>query len=485
MKKIFALLFTFILCFTQVSWGQTKLVDTSKTYTYEQMQEDLYELQEAYPELIKVSVIGESEYGRNIYEAKLGTGKAILHINASHHAREWISTILTMKMIEDLAIGYNNNEKWDKYDIKDILTKTTISFVPMVNPDGVTLQQSGLESFPESDHEQLIEMNGGSTNFKRWKANGKGIDLNRQYNANWNSKATPTEPSYAGFKGNKPEEAKEVVSLLNLVRSNNPEMVVSYHSSGELIFWKYGQDSATEKRDYAYAQKINSYTGYKLVNSGYGMEDGKGFKDWFVITTKRPGFTIELSPYVGETHVPLSNFSKIWSQNKYIPLYLAEESYKLYYNRNNPTPPKETEKPPVKVIAQKQTTTNLNMRSGPSTSSKTITTLKKGTKVDVLESKNGWDKIKYGSKTGYASNKYLKAVPKKPTTPTTPVKVIAKKQTTANLNMRSGPSTSSKTITTLKKGTKVDVLESKNGWDKIKYGSKTGYASNKYLKKVK
>ena len=127
------------------------------------------------------------------------------------------------------------------------------------------------------------------------------------------------------------------------------------------------------------------------------------------------------------------------------------------------------------AASKQQTTANLNMRSEPSTKGKIIVTLKKGTTVDVLEIKNSWAKIKYGSKTGYASSKYLKPISTKPQ---------LAKQTTANLNMRSEPSTKGKIIVTLKKGTKVDVLESKNGWDKIKYGSKIGYVSNKYLKLI-
>ena len=66
-------------------------------------------------------------------------------------------------------------QKIDGYDAKKILNNTTIWFIPMVNPDGVTLQQTGLTSFPKADHAKIIKMNNGSTNFKRWKANGKGL----------------------------------------------------------------------------------------------------------------------------------------------------------------------------------------------------------------------------------------------------------------------------------------------------------------------
>ena len=36
-------------------------------------------------------------------------------------------------------------------------------------------------------------------------------------------------------------------------------------------------------------------------------------------------------------------------------------------------------------------------------------------------------------------------------------------------------------ITTMKKGSKVEVLEKGSEWSKVKYNGKTGYASNAYL----
>ena len=46
--------------------------------------------------------------------------------------------------------------------------------------------------------------------------------------------------------------------------------------------------------------------------------------------------------------------------------------------------------------------------------------------------------------------------------------------TTVNLNIRKGPSTKYKVITTMKKGTQVKILSSKNGWYKVRYKKITG-----------
>jgi uncharacterized protein YraI len=56
--------------------------------------------------------------------------------------------------------------------------------------------------------------------------------------------------------------------------------------------------------------------------------------------------------------------------------------------------------------------------------------------------------------------------------------------TTADLNLRTSPSTSAKIITVLKKGTKVTVTASSGSWRKVAVGSRTGWVSAKFLKAV-
>ena len=124
----------------------------------------------------------------------------------------------------------------------------------------------------------------------------------------------------------------------------------------------------------------------------------------------------------------------------------------------------------------------LNVRSGPSTSYGITTKLYKGDKVEILETSNGWHKIKASNgKIGWVSGDYIKVSSgstSQPSTSTTKATVTAD-----SLNVRSGAGTSYSVITKLSKGTVVDVLESaSNGWKKIKTsGGTTGWASGDYL----
>lgn len=110
------------------------------------MVRDISELEKAYPNLISKRIIGQSVDGRNIYAVKLGKGKTEIMINGSHHAREYITTNLLMEMIDVYAYAYSKNLRVNGYPVRSILNNASIWFVPMVNPDGVTLVQKGHRS---------------------------------------------------------------------------------------------------------------------------------------------------------------------------------------------------------------------------------------------------------------------------------------------------------------------------------------------------
>ena len=124
----------------------------------------------------------------------------------------------------------------------------------------------------------------------------------------------------------------------------------------------------------------------------------------------------------------------------------------------------------------------LNVRSGPSTSYGITTKLYKGDKVEILETSNGWHKIKASNgKIGWVSGDYI--VEYTSTDNSTSQTSYKATVNTDSLNMRKGAGTSYSVITKLSNGTVVDVLESaSNGWKKIKTsGGTTGWVSGEYL----
>jgi len=166
---------------------------------------------------------------------------------------------------------------------------------------------------------------------------------------------------------------------------------------------------------------------------------------------------------------------------------------------NDITPIKETS---VKSNESYQTTADLNMRSGAGVSYKVVAVLKKNSVVKTTgKASDNWLQVKSGNSTGWVSKSYLKTYtePKKntvtkPKAPTTPKKTESTKEkstsvvsytTTANLHMRKGAGVSNTSIMILNKGSKVSGTGKTSGnWVQVKSGSKTGWVSKDYLKKV-
>ena len=136
----------------------------------------------------------------------------------------------------------------------------------------------------------------------------------------------------------------------------------------------------------------------------------------------------------------------------------------------------------VEAASQIATVTeNVNFRTGPSTSYSSITVISNGSSIEVLSTSGNWVNAKYNGKTGYIYKDYVSnSTSTSETTQTT--KYV---NTTAGLNVRTGPSTSYAKIVTLSYGQSVNVLSTSNGWSKINYNGSTGYVSSQYLQSTK
>lgn len=319
--------FVIILFFFGAFNAEAKVVETSYPYTYEMLTDDVTVLEQIYKRQIQVRTIGSSHFGRNIYAVKLGSGKKNVLLVGAHHGREWLTSMLLMKMLETYSDAHQNQMPVGKFST-DILNEVSLWFIPMLNPDGVAIQQNQIGLFPAEHQKRLLFMNEGWDHYIRWKANGMGIDLNRQYPAGWKKLPNePDSPSYQFYKGKAPLEAEEVIVLTNFVKEIRPVAAIAYHTAGREIFWKY-KNGKHLKRDRMIAKKMAKLTKYKLTKPPKEAFGG-GFTDWFITTYHRPAMTIEVSYLVGDRDPPLSVFKKEWKRNRYVGLAIASEAKKI------------------------------------------------------------------------------------------------------------------------------------------------------------
>ena len=99
-----------------------------------------------------------------------------------------------------------------------------------------------------------------------------------------------------------------------------------------------------------------------------------------------------------------------------------------------------------------------------------------------------WLKIKFNDQVGYISKNYVDYVDKKEEKPDTEFESYIGVITTSGLNLRTKPTTASKSITVLKKDSLVIVSEIvhtsdkvNNTWLKVKYNKTVGYVAQQYV----
>jgi uncharacterized protein YraI len=125
-----------------------------------------------------------------------------------------------------------------------------------------------------------------------------------------------------------------------------------------------------------------------------------------------------------------------------------------------------------------KTTARLNLRAAPSTGAKVLLVLAKGVAVKTLEvEKNGFIKVNYQGTVGWAYGEYLKS-----TNPDVTPNYIGMGVTTANVNLRQGPSTNDEILKVVPKGTAVKVYDPAfNGFRYVKVDGVVGWIYEAYL----
>ena len=256
--------------------------------------------------------------GRPLHALCIGRGPTHVLYNAAHHANEWITTPVLLRFLEEYAAAYAHNGSLHGQSASNLFDSTTLTVVPLVNPDGVDLVTGALPNeSPFFINAQQLAFNYPAVPFPDgWKANILGVDLNLNYPAGWEEAKKIkesqgyTRPGPRDYVGPAPFSEPESAALAALTEAHSYRLTLSYHTQGEVIYYKY----LDFQPPYALAigQAFSRASGYALEQTPY--ESGfAGYKDWFIQSFDRPGYTIEAGR--GTNPLPLDDFDSIYRDN--------------------------------------------------------------------------------------------------------------------------------------------------------------------------
>ena len=172
--------------------------------------------------LIHVDSVGASYEGRPILVVKIGPasddpGRPNVLFIATHHAREWITTAVAMKLIRWLADSGGA-----------ALATHDVWVMPVENPDGYQYTFS---------NERYWRKN------RRPNAGGTyGVDPNRNYPAFWGlDEVGSSSLEYAEtYRGTGPASEPETQAVMAFHAAHPPILSLSYHSYGGLVLFPWG-----------------------------------------------------------------------------------------------------------------------------------------------------------------------------------------------------------------------------------------------------
>lgn len=293
------------------------IVRTDVPMTSALCDETIQQIVQVYP-FCRTEVLTNTAFDRPVRTLVIGSGPRKVLYTAAHHANEWITAPVILKFVEELAQAIQNGGEIFGVDAKELEQRATIYTVPMVNPDGVDLV-TGVIRPGQAQYEMAAAL---SQNYPTipfpdgWKANLLGVDLNLNYPAGWLQARQIKysqgfdRPGPRDFVGRAPLNQLETRALAGYTEFLDPDLVLAYHSQGEVIYWQF-QDIAVPGAQ-ELGERLAQVSGYDLEDTPYESAFA-GYKDWFIKYFRRPGYTVEVGS--GINPLPLSEFDEIYRDN--------------------------------------------------------------------------------------------------------------------------------------------------------------------------
>lgn len=207
--------------------------------TLDEIYAAMRQLADQNPRLVQMLEIGRSIENRPIYalrltreprRARLYRDRPQVVINALQHAREWITTPVTLYFAQRLVSEYPTHAY-----ARDALERLEIYVVPVVNPDGYVFTH---------------------TTNRLWRKNRRyigrvfnqpvyGVDLNRNWGYGWGGSGSSGQAWSDTYRGSAPFSEPETYSLSRWMLSLPALRAhVDVHSYSQLILWPWGNTTS-------------------------------------------------------------------------------------------------------------------------------------------------------------------------------------------------------------------------------------------------
>ena len=164
------------------------------------------------------TVIGKSVEGRDVMAYHFGTGETeLLFVGGSHGGYEWNTALVAFQAMDYL-----------KANPSVIPANVKVTIIPVLNPDGLnkvvgTSSRFTLAEVPSNESETIPG-----------RFNGNNVDLNRNFDCDWQTNATWQNKTVSG--GSAVFSEPESQAIKNYVETQKPKAVIAWYSAAGGVF---------------------------------------------------------------------------------------------------------------------------------------------------------------------------------------------------------------------------------------------------------
>lgn len=164
------------------------------------------------------TVIGASVQKNNITAYHFGTGtQELLFVGGIHGGYEWNTVLVAYQLMDYLKANPNVIPK-----------NVRVTVIPVLNPDGLKKVVGTTERFTKAD------VSGVEATVVAGRFNANEVDLNRNFDCDWQTKAVWQTKEVSG--GTSVFSEPESQAMRNYVEKNKPTAVVVWYSSAGGVF---------------------------------------------------------------------------------------------------------------------------------------------------------------------------------------------------------------------------------------------------------
>ncbi|MBP9836353.1 MAG: hypothetical protein KBC78_00775 [Candidatus Pacebacteria bacterium] len=164
------------------------------------------------------STIGKSVSGNDIKAYHFGDGeKEVMFIGGIHGGYSWNTAQVAFEMID-----------WLKKNPSIVPEDVTVTVIPVLNPDGLKKVTGTTERFAVSD------VNKSTAVQTEGRFNSNNVDLNRNFDCEWQSVGTWQSRDVSGGKTVFSEPESQAIR--NYVTANSPTAVITWYSAEGSVY---------------------------------------------------------------------------------------------------------------------------------------------------------------------------------------------------------------------------------------------------------